>query len=397
MTEKYNLYYGLPPNHLMDEDIFKAAFLHSYERDLNKKIDNKYNYGDHQGDYEVRQSLSDWYFKDTGCFLKPENVLTNAGASYGIINSVLEFVKPGESMLVECPSFFATFKVFTQENIVLVPALRNKEGRFNLTEIEELVIKHNIKAFYTVINYNNPIGVNTKLEDRCKIYELSLKHKFYVFSDDIYETLYYQKSTRLPPLFYCNSQTAAGKTDHLTNYDLDQNEYIISISSFSKVIFPQIKFGFVIAHTKTINRLISNPYSIMAVGFKSINEHIVRSYIELGLLDKIIEIQRNYIVGNFIKVHGILSKCHHLSYTTPEGGYFVLIYLNENVNVAKVYKQLEEKSIKVISGTRCIPEQFLEEFPHFKRSIRLCFSYINPELVEEAFNTFVEAVNECVE
>lgn len=396
MSEKYNLYYGLPPNQLINEEYFKEAFLHSYERDLDKRINDKYNYGEHQGDYDVRKCLANWYSKDTGCHLEPENIITNAGASYGIINSVLELVKPGECMLVECPSFFASFKVFIQENIILIPALRSKDGRFNFLELEDLIIKHNIKAFYTVTNYHNPTGINTKLEDRSKIYELASKHQFYVFSDDIYETLYYEKRTRLPPLIYCNQDTAEGRTDHLKTFDIEQNEYIISINSFSKVIFPQIKFGFVISHSKTVNRLISNPHSIMSIGYKSINEHVVRSYIELGLLDRIIEIQRKYIFDNFKKVYAILSQCPHLSFASPEGGYFVLIYLNEYVNVDNVYKKFEEKSIKVISGTRCVPEQFLDQFPHFKRSIRLCFSYIEPNLIEEAFKEVVDAINQCI-
>lgn len=393
---KYNMYFGKPANCLINEMMYKEAFLHSHERDKGK-IDQKYNYGEFEGDYDVRKCLAEWYTKDTGCLLKAENIMTNSGASSGIFTCIVELLKPGDNMLIECPSFLTSFNAFLSKGVKLIPAVRDREGTFDFEDLEEKIVKHNIKAFYLVTNYHNPTGINTSLKDRLKIYSLANNHKFYVFSDEIYETNYFNPKSRVLPLIYCNSQTSKGNLEHLKDYDLEQSEYIIAISSFSKSIFPQLRFGFIIAHKDIISRMAFNPFSYLPVGFKNINEHIVRSYIELGYLDKLIQVQREYIFSNISRAITLLSKNPFISFKIPEGGYFIFVYIeDEKVDEVKLMQVFTDKGVLILLGSRCIPTSMIDELPQFKRTIRICFSYIDSELIEEAVMTFNSAFEESL-
>lgn len=392
---KYNLVIGNPPNSLINEEMYKEAFLHSLERDRGK-FDEKYNYGEFEGDFEVRKSLADWFTKDVGCALRPENIMTNSGASSGIFSCISELLKHGDNMLIECPSNIACIKAFEFKAINLIPAVRSRTGTFDFVDLEQKIIKHNIKAFYLVTNFSNPTGINTSLEDRVKIYDLASKHRFYVFSDEAYENLYYDSKSRVLPLIYCNSKTAEGKRDHLRDYDLDQNEFIIGISSFSNTIFPQLRFGFIYAHKDIIKRIALTPLSYLPCGFKNINEHIFRSYIELGFLDKLIRDHREYIVNSISIAIRILSKNPYISFEQPEGGYFIFVYIDQRVDQEKLLHILPKNGIQILPGIYCIPENLREELTHFNRTVRLCFSVIDSQLIEEAVLLFNSLFESCL-
>jgi DNA-binding transcriptional MocR family regulator len=78
------------------------------------------------------------------------------------------------------------------------------------------------------------------MKQRNVIYNLSMKYKFYLISDDIYESMYFNEDARLPPLYYCNDENTKkfNEGEKFLKHDLDFNPYIISLNSFSKIWVP---------------------------------------------------------------------------------------------------------------------------------------------------------------
>ena len=90
-------------------------------------------------------------------------------------------------------------------------------------------------------SFHNPSSETLSLNQRNKLYNLAVKYKFFIISDDVYELLYYNPSQRLPPLFYCSDSCIAEylkKDNETIYYDNDSTEYIISLFSFSKIVSP---------------------------------------------------------------------------------------------------------------------------------------------------------------
>lgn len=112
-----------------------------------------------------------------------------------------------------------------------------------MEELESLIQEKKPKGFYLVATNHNPTSENLNLKQRNAIYNLALKYKFYVITDDIYETLYYDQRERLPPLFFCSDETLKAcsqdsKYKSILKHDNNLNPYVISLHSFGKIWVP---------------------------------------------------------------------------------------------------------------------------------------------------------------
>lgn len=125
-----------------------------------------------------------------------------------------------------------------------------------MEEFERLVIEKKPRVFYLCATNHNPTEVNLSMEQRNALYNLSMKHQFYLIADDVYESLYFNEDKRVPPLFYCNDENIKKFKEgaKFINHDMNYNPYAISLNSYSKIWIPgwrvvsfiinKIKFNF---------------------------------------------------------------------------------------------------------------------------------------------------------
>ena len=396
---KYNLGFGLPPNHLVDEKQLLECFQEGISREMEDKDDRVFNYGNLGGDEDVIETLTTYYTKNTKCFYDPKNVMITFGASSGILLTALTLLNPGDNILCEFPTFFIASEIYKNLKVNLFPAKRTEKGSFNFDELEESIIKNNIKGFYLVTNFNNPLGTNLCLNDRAKIYALANKHKIYIFSDDIYELMYYKEEDRVTPIYFCNEETIekSDTNEKLMKFNNDTSPYIISINSFNKVICPSIKFGFIQAHTDIIKKLHYNSVNYSMCGFKSITQHAVRSFILKGYMDTWVEKQRDFIRKNIQIGIDSLSKCNHVEFNKPEGGYFIFVKLKDYVNDKKFFEDREKNNFNFINGILTVPSEMRKDYPEYEKYVRLSFSCIDHDLTREAMDALINYIDSCID
>lgn len=90
-----------------------------------------------------------------------------------------------------------------------------------------------------VTTHHNPTGSNLSLKQRNALYNLSLKYKFYIATDDVYELLYDTTERTFPPLSFCSDKIVANyNANSKYDFDINENPYILSMNSFSKILFP---------------------------------------------------------------------------------------------------------------------------------------------------------------
>ena len=278
-TLKHNMGYGFIPESILSTETVKLSMNHA----LSKKENDSVNYllpDSVQGDENLRNNISKFFLKENGCYMNPKNISINFGCTQGLHYSILATLKKGDKILAEVPTFFNAVESISNCFFEIIPVKRNDDGQYCIEEIEKLVIEHNIKGFYTVATFSNPIGINLSHENRCKLYQLAKKHKFYVYCDDIYELLYIEDDKRELPTFFCDERSFQGQKDHLATFDNNTNEYVILMNSFNKLVCCQLKIGFVLAHENVINKL-NKLSSVKSYSF-SFTQHILNSYFELG-------------------------------------------------------------------------------------------------------------------
>ena len=387
--------YGFPPEHIADKQKIEAAFSHAMNKPR-EDVNKLFNYGTRKGDYEVIKTLSDWYSKQIKCNINPDNVYTTYGATFAVFFSSQAILKPGDNVLIECPSYFLMANVFNDLGYNLYPARKHMDGTFDYKELEESIVKNNIKAFYLVTNYHNPLGVNLQLKDRCILYEMAHRLKVYLISDDLYELLYFNEETRQIPIFFCDEKVKNGDTSHLSTFNNDSSPYIISVNSLNKAICPSIRFGFIYAHSSVIDKIHKNGIICSGNGLNSMSNYIVASFIELGYLNERLECQRQFLSKNKEVAYEVLKTSPFFEFQIPEGGYFYFLVLNKNVDIDRLNALKSKYDISFVNGFDIIPDKFKGEFSEFKHTVRLSISYLPENLIKEACEAFVKMVAEAV-
>jgi DNA-binding transcriptional MocR family regulator len=119
--------------------------------------------------------------------------------------------------------------------------LRKEEQEFDLESLEKIIQEKKPKGFYLSASHNNPTGYNLSIKQRNALWNLALKYQFYLIVDDVYDLMYYGDAKRIPPTFYCSNEVTESYLKggvNFVNYDHNQNPYVVSLNSFSKIIFP---------------------------------------------------------------------------------------------------------------------------------------------------------------
>lgn len=398
LIAKYDFGFGLPPSDLFNEEDFKACFNKAFNRDIPNKKHRYYNYACHdlRGDFEAIEVVADFYSKEINCRVDKENIMFTYGASIGILLCTHVLLKHGDNILVEVPTYFACGELLNSFDLNLFPAKRDNKGNFNFEEIEQSFINNNIKAFYLVTNFSNPTGNNLSTKDRARLYELANKYKVYIFSDDIYELIYYDEKEREVPLFFCNSKVGNGDRSELMSFDNNSSPYIISINSFNKVVCPAFKFGFILAHKDIIDKISHSSIPAATDTLCSFSQFAVKNAIQLGFFNKWIEKQRSFIKKNMEMVVEKLSKCRYVDFIKPKGGYFLFVNFSKEVNVKKLFDEQKKYEFVIFPGSICVPNQFKKDITEYDNTARLCVSTLDFECEKEAIDKLIEYISLCL-
>lgn len=393
---KHNMGYGFIPEKILSFSEIKESFIDSIDRKEEDYLQRFLNYNICPGDIEVRKTISNFFVKQSKIYMNPQNIQITYGNTFGLLIALQVTLSKGDKVLVEVPTFFNAITQIQQANYDIIPIERKSNGNFDLEELEKLVIEHNIKGFYTVATNSNPLGVSISFEQKLKLYQLCKKYKFYIYSDDIYELLNLDDTGVRIPIFYCDEKVGNGDTSHLLNYDNDSNEYIIYMVSFNKLVCPQLKVGFNLVHSNLIKKF--EHLAVIKANDFGFSQHLLRSYIELGHLEKMIEKQKGILKNNRDVLFEELSKCEYLEITKPSGGFFMFVRVKESINISEVHKKREEYELNFLDGYSCGPADIRKDsrFNYLERFIRLSFSSLGEEELLAAGKAFVKLITSCL-
>jgi DNA-binding transcriptional MocR family regulator len=225
--------------------------------------------------------------------------------------------------------------------------------------LEEKLTKHKPKFLYTVPIHHNPAGITLTETRRARLIELAQQYDFLILADEVYQLLSYGDSCPQPFATY----------NHMEN--------IISLGSFSKILAPGLRLGWIQAYPEKIRRLITSGLLDSGGGMNPFTSAIVRGVIESRDLDKHVHMLIETYRSRLKKMDALLRE--HLSlaaYTVPQGGYFFWLHLPERFNAVELRKQAKSLKVDFRPGTLFSCEGGLHNF------IRLCFAFYAEEDLE---------------
>ena len=187
-----------------------------------------------EGYMPLRRSVSTWQSR-LGNKASADQILIVSGSQQGLYLIVKSFIEPRDYVIVESPTYLGAIQVLEAAGarLLCLPPV----GRLDLSVLEDYLIRYRPKLFYTMADYKNPTGQSMTLSERQELLRLSARHRLAIIEDDPYSQLYYAA----PPLPSLKQ--------------LDPYGGVIHIGTFSKIVFPGLRTGWVHAAPQVINRL----------------------------------------------------------------------------------------------------------------------------------------------
>jgi len=315
-------------------------------------------YGAEQGDGYFREALASFLGSAYGGGVQPDSLFATAGASSAIDLICTLYTHPGNVIFVEEPSYFLALRIFADHGLSVVPIPIDDEG-LRLEALQEMLVEFSPKFVYTIPTFQNPSGRTLSQARREVLVEWAQRYNFLVVADEVYHFLAY---TQRPP------EPFAAFTEKV--------EQVISVNSFSKILAPGLRLGWIQAHSTVIKHLAGSGLLDSGGGMNPFTSALARDLIESGGLERNIEHLRAEYARRLSALDAALRQ--HLpeaEFTSPEGGFFVWARL-EDVDAGELRGAARAFDVDIRQGALFSSQKELREY------FRLGFCYYRPQKIE---------------
>ena len=329
-----------------------------------------------EGYTPLRDFLKDW-MTQKGCFHKEfDDLIITSGGQQANELSCKVLLNEGDTLLCESPSFIGSLNAFRSYNVNLVGVDMEEDG-IDLEKLEEaLKTQPNVKILYLIPNFQNPTGRTMSLAKRKAVYELACRYDFIILEDDPYGALRF-----------------AGENVP-TIKSLDTEGRVIYSSTFSKLISPGFRTGFVSAPAPIIQKIVvckqvsdvhSNIWAqVLCQRFMTTIDREAHFNKLRGIYKEKCDLMCSYIENEFSK---------KISYTRPEGGLFIWCTLPDSCDMnAFCTKAVQEYKIAVVPGN-----SFSIKTDEVSHSFRLNYSTPTNEQIRKGMEILARMTREMLD
>lgn len=303
-----------------------------------------------------------------GIRLPMENIMITAGSQQGLYLISKVLLEPGDYVLVESPTFVGAHQVFQASGarVLSLPVA----GAFPFALLEDYLIRYRPKLLYMIPTYHNPTGRVLPENQRRELLQLAARHRLVILEDDPYSDLYY--GAEPPP--------SLKATDNYGG--------VVYLSTFSKILFPGLRIGYVAAHPALINRLALEKQYI-DLHSNNLAQILLCRLLEQGYLPAHLELVR----GEYKKRRDALAQAlrhfcrQELTFDIPEGGFYLWCRIQAPVLSGRLLHEAAKAGISFVPG-----EAFYST-PDGEREMRLCFTTHPAHLLSEAARRLSEVLD----
>jgi 2-aminoadipate transaminase len=359
---------GNPPFSLLPLNLIREAA----QLRLSQNDNSFLQYGAEQGDGYFRIALADLLSKGYGFDVKPETLFVTNGISKALDLICTLFTKAGDTIYVEEPTYFLALRIFADHHLNVIPIDTDENGLV-IEALEEKLAEFHPKFLYLIPTFQNPTGRTMSQERRERLMELTRKHNFLLIGDEVYHLLSY---TQRPPKSFAAYIDA---------------ENVISLGSFSKILAPGLRLGWLQAHPHSIKRFNTCGLLDSGGGLNPFTSAIVRGVIETGGLEnnirKLIDVYRSRLQ--------VMNSClqeylPNVEYAVPGGGYFFWLRLPERTDAKELRQNASAFKVDFRPGTLFSSRSGLKNY------IRLCFVYYEEKEIREGILRLKECLNSAI-
>ena len=332
-------------------------------------------YGATQGYGPLLHSLADFLSAQESYTspITPDELFLTAGASQAIDHTTTLFTRTGDTVFVEEPTYYLIQSIFEDHGLNVVGVPTDSDG-LRIDALESMLESPDTphpSILYIIPTYQNPSGSVLPADRRRKLVELAQQHSFLVLADEVYHLLHYGEPPPPP----------------IASFDDSDDGCIISLGSFSKILGPGLRTGWLQARPPVIQRFTNAGLTISGGGLNHFTSTIVHAVLEHGMLQDNITILRSTYAE---RVSAMTAALHHklgdaVNFIAPGGGYFFWLTFTDGTNTNALLPIAHENGVNYRPGTA------FSASGAFTNAIRLAFALYEPDILAEGIRRISEA------
>lgn len=347
----------------------QEALLASMERVIHEHGSKAFQYSSTAGLPQLRQYIADRYNRNYGLGITADNILITSGSQQAVDLIGKAFLDPGDGVILEEPTYLAAVQTFSFYRPAFHTVPLTEKG-LDIPRLGE-ALSHPVKFMYAIPEFQNPTGLSYSAENREQVYQLLKDTDVILVEDDPYGELRF-------------------KGEHLPYIGMGRLENSILLGSFSKIISPGMRIGFVITKSDELMRHLTTAKEISDVHTNILSQYLIWDYLEHNDLDAHIKSISALYQKQAQTMLDAMEKYFPASvtYTRPKGGMFLWVTLPEGVGALDIFPKALEKGVAFVPG-----DPFYVG-GHNVNTMRLNYTNADPDVIVEGIRRLGELLHQ---
>lgn len=280
---------------------------------------------------KLRQELA-YLMLNKGVNVSSEELIITNGCSEAVAIAIKAVTSAGDTIAIESPVFFGIINILEQLERKVIELPTSPDKGIDLVTLEQLIKNKKVSACIITATFQNPLGHIMPQASKRKLVDLAARYNIPIIEDDLYGECSFNNKNYHPLKYY------------------DYADIVLYCSSFSKTLSPGSRIGWLIpsqyklqCESIKIAETFGGPVIVQAAMADFLHENGYEYHIKR--LRKFISVQTHQVKQFILKYFPSDIKV-----TNPQGGYFLWIELNKNINTMELFHEAIKNNISIIPG-----------------------------------------------
>ncbi len=340
-----------------------AAFQQAIDHVLRREAMAVWRHGPTEGQPALREAIAERFG------VPAESVLILAGAQQGLDLLARCLVDPGDAVIIDRPGYLGAIQSFRAAGAKLIGW---DVARADMDELEDVLVRYRPKLIYTNPTFQNPTGVTMPIRARRELLNLAERYRVPIVEDATYGELYF---TEKPPP---------------SLRELDAQNIVIYLNSFSKVLAPGLRLGWLSAAPSIVDQIAIikqrlDPHT------QNLGQFVMARLIRDGNFDTHLRTLRAEHARRATVMQSALQRhvpAAALRFGRPQGGLYLWCRLPMGLIARVVLDRALAGGVAFVPGHAFYPD------PAGESELRICFSSVLPTAIDDAARRLGHAIAE---
>lgn len=308
--------------------------------------------------------------------ISEDDITVTVGSEEALYLIFSLFINPGDIVIVEAPSYVSALNILRSRRPQLI-GIELKQDGMDLEKLESVLKQlrnegKTPKLLYTIPTAQNPGGVTMPLENRKRLMELASEYDLIIVEDDAYGFIVFEGES--PPALKA----------------LDKEGRVIYLGTFSKILAPGFRLGWVIVQDRDFRRKMEMLKASIDLHTPTLTQYIAAEAIRRGvIMNNVPKIRKIYKEKRDAMLHAMEKYFpKEAEWSKPIGGMFVFAWLPKKINTNDMLMKAMERGVAYVPGAGFYPDL------SGTNTMRLNFSYPKIEEIYEGIKILGDTIKE---